>query len=320
MRRREFITLASGAAMTWPCISFGQQPATRMVGFLGWASEADWRAFHDGLRETGHVEGKNIEIEHRQVSAGADPTPLAADLVSRQVAVIAVAPAVGYVLAAKASTSSIPIVFHIGSDPLKFGLVASMSRPGGNITGVSNLNVELGPKRLELLLEIAPLLKSVAVLINPTNPNAQLLTGELKEATRSRALQLHVLQASTESEVNTAFASLSTLQVGGLIISPDGFLAQNVDQLAASAARYAVPTIYTFRRAAVAGGLMSYGGATVEAYRLLGVYVGRILKGEKPADLPVQQSTKVQLIINLKTARGRSASRSHLHCSPAPTR
>jgi putative ABC transport system substrate-binding protein len=297
------MALVGGAATVWPCISFGQQPAMRVVGFLGGAGEAEWRAFQEGLSETGHIEGKDIAIEYRQVSAGADPSALAADLVNRKVAVIAVAPAIGYVLAAKASTSSIPIVFHVGSDPLKFGLVQSMSRPSGNITGVSNLNVELGPKRLELLIEIAPQLKSVALLINPENPNAQLLIGDLKEAVRSRELQLHVLRARNESEVETAFASLSTLQVGGLIISPDGFLGRNARQLAVLAARYAVPSIYTFRGAAVAGGLMSYGGATTEAYRLLGVYVGRILKGEKPADLPVQQSARVQLIINLKTAK-----------------
>jgi putative ABC transport system substrate-binding protein len=185
--RREFIALVGGAAIVWPSTSFGQQPAMRVVGFLGGAGEAEWRAFHDGLSETGHVEGKDIAIEYRQVSAGGDPSALAADLVNRKVDVIAVAPAVGYVLAAKASTSSIPIVFHVGPDPLKFGLVQSMSRPSGNMTGVSNLNVELGPKRLELLLEIAPHLKSVALLINPENPNAQLLIGDLKEAVRSRS-------------------------------------------------------------------------------------------------------------------------------------
>jgi putative ABC transport system substrate-binding protein len=287
-------------ALTTRREAIGQQPLIPTVGFLGDIH----RAFHEGLEQIGYVEGKNVAIVYRQVTPGTDPLVLATELVRERVTVIAAAPAVAFALAAKAVTSTIPTVFHIGADPLKHGLVASMGRPGGNITGVTNLNAEVGPKRLELMLEIMPSLRSVAILVNPTNPAAEAVSQELREPARDRGVQLHVLHASREAEVNGVFASLGGLSVDGLIVAPDGFFARkNAAQLIALAAQYAVPTIYTFRNAAQEGGLMSYGGDTDDAYRLLGVYVGRILKGERAGDLPVHQSTKVQLVINLKTAK-----------------
>jgi putative ABC transport system substrate-binding protein len=308
MRRREFITLLGGAAAAWPLAARAQQTGMPVVGFLGSASpEAYARrlpAFHQALKETGYVEGQNVEVEYRWAQGRSDRLrALAAELVRRQVALI-VAAGSSSALAAKAETTTLPIVFSAATDPVKVGLVASLNRPGGNVTGVTSLNVEVGPKRLELLHEVVPSATSMALLINPTNPSiAEPFSRTLQEAARALGLQLHVLHASSEREIEAAFATLVKLRAGGLVIMPDPFFLAHNEQLAALTVRHAVPSTALFREFAAAGGLMSYGSDDREYYRLVGIYVGRILKGEKPGDLPVQQATKVELIINLKTAR-----------------
>jgi ABC-type uncharacterized transport system substrate-binding protein len=305
--RREFITLISGAAM-WPHAARAQQPAMPVIGFLGSASPEAYarrlRAFHQALKETGYVEGQNVEVEYRWAEGQNNRLPaLAAELVHRQVTVIAAAGGTS-ALAAKAATASIPTVFSVAVDPVNVGLVASLNRPGGNLTGVTSLNVEVGPKRLELLHEMLPTATSMALLVNPTSPSiAEPFSRALQEAARALGLQLHVLHASSEREIEAAFATLVTLRAGGLVIMPDQFFLARNEQLATLTARHAVPSVHFFREFAAAGGLMSYGSDEREYYRLVGIYVGRILKGEKPSDLPVQQVTKVELIINLKTAR-----------------
>jgi putative ABC transport system substrate-binding protein len=278
-----------------------------VIGFLNSASPAPYArmatAFRQGLSEAGYVEGRNAAIEYRWANGQYDLMPaLAADLVRRQVTVIATG-GIPAVLAAKAATTTIPIVFSTAANPADVGLVASLNRPGGNLTGVTNVAVELGPKQLELMHEMVPKATVIALLLNPTNPNAETQSRDLQAAARTLGLELHVLHASTERELDTVFAHLADLQTGGLVIGTDPFFTSRSEQLAALTLRYAVPTIYQFRQFAAAGGLMSYGGGFTEGYRLVGVYTGRILKGEKPADLPVQQSTKVELIINLKTAK-----------------
>jgi ABC-type uncharacterized transport system substrate-binding protein len=309
MRRREFITLLGGAVaaapLLWPRMTQAQQTKMPVIGFLENASLDEnpdrMAAFRDGLRETGYVEDRNVLIEYRSAEGQYDRLPaLAADLVRRRVNVIATGGAA--VAAAKAATTTIPIIFLLAVDPIAAGLVTSLSRPGGNLTGVSTLGVDVGPKRIELLHELVPTATSLAVLVNPTNPFVEPLSKDLESAARGLGLQLHILNASTDRDFDAAFATMARLRVGGLVITPEGIFISRRGQLAALSLRYAVPTIFQYRDFAAAGGLMSYGGDTKE-FRLVGVYVGRILNGEKPAELPVQQSTKIELIINLKTAK-----------------
>jgi ABC-type uncharacterized transport system substrate-binding protein len=276
-----------------------------VIGFLNGASPGPYAqfaaAFRQGLSDTGYVEGRNVAIEYRWAEGQYERLgAMAADLIGRQVAVIVCNTAAAH--AAKALTTTTPIVFSTGGDPIRFGLVTSLSRPGGNVTGVANLNVELGPKRLELLRELVPSATVIALLVNPINPNSAQLSRNLQTAARDLRLTLHVLNASTDRDFDTVFAALGQLRAGGLVIGPDALYNSRNEQLAALAVRHAVPTISQFNDFAAAGGLMSYGGSLTDAYHRVGAYTGRILNGEKPADLPVQQSTKVELIINLKTA------------------
>jgi putative ABC transport system substrate-binding protein len=309
MRRREFIALLGGAGIAWPLVARAQQPALPVIGFLSSASPdlyADrLSAFRQGLQETGYVEGQNVQIEYRWAQGHNDRLPvLAAELVHRQVAVIAAAGGTPSALAAKAATATIPIVFGVAADPVEVGLVASLNRPGGNLTGVTNLNIEVGPKRLELAHALVPAATIIALLVNPASPAlAESYSRDLQAAARTLGLQLQVMHASAERDFDTVFATLVQLRAGALVIGPDTFFYARSEQLAALALRHAVPTIFQYRAFAAAGGLMSYGSSNTEFYRLVGIYAGKILKGEKPGDLPVQQSTKVELIINLKTAK-----------------
>jgi len=309
MRRREFITLIGGAAVAWPLAVRAQQPAMPVVGFLSNASPDLYanrlRPFRQGLKEAGYVEGQNVAIEYRWAEGQNNRLPtLAAELVHRQVTVIVAGGGTPTAVAAKAATATIPIVFAVSSDPVKIGLVASLNRPGGNLTGVTSLNLEVGPKRLELLRELIPTATIIAVLVNPTNPNlAEPFTRVMKAAASTLGLQLHVLQASTDRDFDKVFAALVQLRAGALVINNDAFFLSRIEQLAALTVRHAVPTISAYREFTAAGGLMSYGGSLTDAYRLTGVYAGRILKGDRPADLPIQQATKVELYINQKTAK-----------------
>ena len=305
MKRRKFIALV-GSAAAWPFAAGAQQPAMPVVGFLNTRAPGQdahlLAAFRLGLKEAGYVEGQNVAVEYRFAEGRNDRLPgMAADLVRRQVAVIAAnGPAV---VAAKAATTEIPIVFSVGLDPVASGLVASLNRPGGNLTGDTILFDEVGPKRLELMRELVPTASIVAVLINPAYPTAEIQSRDLQEAARTLGLVIHVLHASTERDLGTAFATLAQLRAGALVIGNDSFFNSRSEQLAALMVRHAVPTIFQTREFAAAGGLVSYGGSITNSYRQVGVYTGRILKGEKPADLPVQQTTKVELIVNLKTAK-----------------
>ena len=309
MKRREFITLLGGAAAAWPLAARAQQPAMPVVGILATASpEANTmrlRAFREGLRAAGYVEGQNVSIEYRWAEAHTDRlAELAARLVRDQVSVLVAAGGIASALTAKAATASIPIVFGTGVDPVDVGLVASLNRPGGNVTGVTSLNIEVAPKRLELLHELLPSATIMALLVNPVVPaNAEPASRTSQAAARALGLQLHVVHASSERDFDAIFESVIQLHAGALAIAPDNLFTAHSEQLAALTIRHALPAIYEFRRFAAAGGLMSYGTNETEYYRLVGTYVGRILKGDKPADLPVQQSTKVELIINLKTAK-----------------
>ena len=306
MQRREFITLFGGTAVAWPLAVGAQQSAMPVVGFLSsrapGENETILVAFRRGLKEVGYVEGQNVAVEYRWAHNQYDRLPaLAADLVGRQVAVIV---SNGPPIAtAKAATSTIPIVFAVGFDPLTFGLVTSLSRPSGNLTGVSILDVEIGPKRLELLHELIPTATVMALLVNPATPAAEVIAGDVRAAARAHGLQLHVLHAASDNDFDTAFASVAQLQAGALIIGGDPFFTSRSRQLGELTVVHRVPTIYEFREFAEAGGLISYGTSLADAYRQVGIYTGRILKGEKPSDLPVQQATKVELILNLKTAK-----------------
>ena len=307
MQRREFI-LALGGAAAWPLTTRAQQPALPVIGFLSSASPELYatrlRAFRQGLKEAGYVEHQNVAVEYRWADGQNDRLPaLAAELVHRQVDVIAAAGGTASAVAAKAATATIPIVFAVGSDPVKLGLVASLSRPGGNLTGISALNLEVGPKRLELLHEVVPTATIIALLVNPTSPTAEPVARDAQAAARALGLQLHVLHASSDRDFDTVFATMAQLRAGALVIGPDTFFTSWSQQLAKLTVEHAVPAIYEFREFAAAGGLISYGTDEAEYYRLAGNYTGRVLKGDKPADLPVAQSTKVELIINLKTAK-----------------
>jgi putative ABC transport system substrate-binding protein len=307
MRRRDFIKIIAGSAIAWPLAARAQQPAMPMVGFLGGESPdlfaGRLRAFRQGLDEAGFVESRNVAIEYRWARGEYDRLPvLAADLVRQSVTVM-VATTTPALLAAKAATMTIPIVFLTGSDPVEAGLVASLNRPSGNMTGVSNLTVETGAKQMELLHELVPAATLIALLVNPANPVlADTLSRDLQTAARAMRQQILVVSASTESDVDAAFATLVEQKVGALVVGNDPFFNARPNQLVALAARHAVPAIYPYREFAAAGGLMSYGSNLADTYRLVGVYTGRILNGEKPANLPIQQ-TKVEFVINLRTAK-----------------
>jgi putative ABC transport system substrate-binding protein len=309
IERRRFVALLGGAAAVWPRAARGQQPAMPVAGFLSSTSphlyEHRLRPFRQGLKEAGYVEGENVEIDYRWAEGQHDRLPaLAAQLVQRRVAVIVAAGGTPSALAAKAATATIPIVFGVAVDPVEVGLVASLSRPGSNVTGVTNLNVEVGPKRLELLRELLPSVAVVALLVNPASPAiAEPFVRGMQAAARTLGLQLHVLHASTEGDFDTVFATLVQLRAGALVLGPDVFFNARSEQLAALTVRHAVPAIFQYRQYVAAGGLLSYGTAEKEYYRLVGVYTGRILKGANPADLPIEQPIKFELVINLKTAK-----------------
>ena len=308
LRRRDFITMLGGAAAAWPTAARAQQSAMPVVGVLGATTAqgyaAQLAAFRQGLNEAGFVEGRNVAIEYRWAEDQYDRLPaLAADLVRRQVAVIATIGGNASSSAAKAATATIPVVFHGSLDPVEAGFVASLNRPGGNLTGVVTLNVDTGQKRLELIHELVPTATTIGLLLNPTNAVAETQSKDLQAAARTLGLQLRVLHASTERGFDEVFATLIQLRAGGLVIGTDGFFVSQSEQLAALTVRHALPAIFQYRAFVTAGGLMSYGGSVTDSYRLSGIYTGRILKGEKPADLPVQQATKVELMINLKTAK-----------------
>ena len=309
MRRRKFIKLVGGAAVAWPLAVRAQQLAMPVIGFLSSASPGLYairlRAFRQGLKEAGYVEGQNVAIEYRWAEDQNNRLPvLAAELVHRQVNVIVAGGGTPTAVAAKAATATTPIVFEVATDPVKIGFVASLDRPGGNLTGVANLNVEVGPKRLELLHELLPSVTVIAVLVNPANPAlSEPFVRSLQAAAHRLGLELHVLNASIDRDFDKVFAELIELRAGALVIGPDVFFNSHIEQIAALAIRHGVPAIYQYRPFVEAGGLLSYGSDETEAFHLVGVYAGRVLKGEKPADLPVQQSTKVELIVNLKTAK-----------------
>jgi putative ABC transport system substrate-binding protein len=308
MRRRDFITLVGGTAVTWPLVAArAQQPAMPVVGFVnnGTPDRNDYLrvAFRQGLGETGYTEGKNVSKEYRWAADHDDRlTALVADLMGRHVNVIA-ATSTQAALAAKAANATIPIVFETGADPIKIGLVASLNRPDGNITSVTQLSSELVAKRLGLLHDLIPKASIVGQLVNPADPMTETQTKDMEEAANALGLQIRVLKATTEAEINAAFATLSQLQLDALLVGAGNFYISRREQLAELAARHSLPTIYQHREIAEAGGLIIYGTSIVDSYRQAGNYTGRILKGEKPADLPVLRPTKFELVINLKTAK-----------------
>jgi putative ABC transport system substrate-binding protein len=307
MRRREFITLLGGAAAAWPLLARAQQSAVPVIGILMGGSADSFTpfepAFRKGLNEGGFPDGSNVPFEFRRANGQVDRLPaLAADLVGRRLAVIATQ-TLPAALAAKGATSTIPLVFVVGEDPIKVGLVKSLSRPGGNVTGVTNFMNVLGTKRLELVSEAVPTAVVLGLLGNPTNPNAEADTRDLQAAAQALGRRLQVLPAATDRELETAFATAVEQKVGALFINIDSFLFARREQIAALAARHQVPTIHPFREYVAAGGLMSYGASFVDAWRQSGIYVGRILTGVKPTDLPVLQPVKFDLVINLKAAK-----------------
>ena len=307
MRRRGFAMLLGSAVVLRPRAGRAQQPAIPVIGFLDSSSAAALgpfvAAFRKGLEEVGFVEGRNVRIEYRWADGHYDRLPgLAAELVRIPVAVLA-ATGVTAALAAKASTTTIPIVFHTGSDPVKFGLVASLGKPGGNVTGVVSLNKILVPKQLEFLHELVPKADVIAFLVNPNNGVVRFDTSNMREAAQAKGVQLQIVEARNKTEIDTAFASLIQRRAGALIVQVDPFLDGRHEQLAGLAARHAVPAMAAYPEFATAGGLISYGNSRADAYRLEGNYAGRLLKGERPAELPVQQSVKAELVINLKTAK-----------------
>jgi ABC-type uncharacterized transport system substrate-binding protein len=301
IERRKFLATLGGAAASWPLAASAQQQAMPVIGWLSARSSPDedeMTAFRSGLSERGYIEGKNVSIEFRS-GRNDRLAELATELVARRVNVLIAASGTPSALAAKAATTTIPIIFGIGGDPVTAGLVASWNRPGGNLTGYSLITVDLAPKRLELLREVVPSAAVIALLVNPSNPNAQPQTNEVRDAARARGMQLHIVTASSERD----FATLIREPADALLVSGDPFLLSRTDQLVALAAHHHIPAIYAYREFAAAGGLMSYGASLAAQWRELGVYTGRILKGEKPADLPVQAPTKYELVINLKTAK-----------------
>jgi putative ABC transport system substrate-binding protein len=309
MKRRDFITLLGGASVAWPLAARAQQAAMPVVGFLSSTSPDSYairlRAFRQGLKEAGYVEGQNLAIEYRWAEGQNNRLPvLAAELVHRQVDVIVAGGGTPCAVAAKAATGTIPIIVEVAVDPVAIGFVASLDKPGGNITGVTNLNVEIGPKRLELMHELLPSVTVIGVLVNPANPALfEPFVQSLEAAANRLGLELHVLNASTDRDFDPVFAALVQLKAGALVIGPDVFFNSHIEQIAALAFGHALPAVYQYRPFVEAGGLLSYGSDETETYHLVGAYTGRILKGEKPANLPVVQSTKVELIINLKTAK-----------------
>lgn len=309
MHRREFLSLVGCTVALLPGVARAQQTSTPVIGFLGSETSAHWAdrltAFRQGLNEAGFVEGRSVTIEYRWAEGHNERLPaLATDLVQRQVSVLVALGGTASVLAAKAATATIPVVFRMATDPVEMGLVASLSRPGGNVTGVTTMGVELGPKQLELLRELAPAASVIALLSNPTNPEiTRIQARDVPAAARRLGLVLHVLNATTEADFDPVFAKMKELQVRGLVIGADTFFNARSEHLADLAVRHAIPTISPYREFTKAGGLMSYGASIIGASRQAGAYTGRVLKGEKPADLPVERPTLFELVINVKSAK-----------------
>ena len=308
MKRREFITLLGGAAVVWPFIARAQQPAMPVIGFLSSLSQFESSnlvtGFHRGLAESGFVEAQNIVIDYRWADGRYDRLPaMAADLISRRMVLLVSTGGQPTLVAAKAATTTIPIVFATGVDPVESGIIASFNRPGGNLTGVYVLTIGLESKRFGLLQEFVPASAVIAVLVNPSNPNIESQLKDVHDAARAVARLIHVVHATGERDLEAAFATIAQLKPGALLVGADPALSLQRDQIVGLAARYAIPAMYQWREFADAGGLMSYGSNLADAYRQVGIYVGRILKGAKPADLPVVQPTKFELVINLKTAK-----------------